>query len=51
MGEFIGLALGLLVLGIVACLLGGSLLPLLVVAAVIWTVGRFFGGFSNGRKC
>jgi hypothetical protein len=50
MEQFIGLALGLVVLGIAACLLGGSILPLLVVAAVIWTVGQFFGGFSNHNR-
>jgi hypothetical protein len=49
MEQFFGLALGLLVLGIAACLLGGSILPLLVIVAVIWTVGAVMRGFSGPR--
>ncbi len=49
MEQFIGLALGLLVLGIVASWLGSSILPLLVIVAVIWTVGAFMRGFSGPR--
>ncbi len=49
MEQFIGLALGLFVLGIVASWLGSSILPLLVVVAVIWAVGAFMQGFSGPR--
>ena len=50
MESFIKLVLGLLVLGVTASLLGGSVLPLLVVGAVIWTVWHFFCGLSGGGK-
>ena len=50
MESFLKLVLGLITLGIAASLLGGSVLPLLVVAAVIWTVWQFFCGFSGGDK-
>jgi hypothetical protein len=50
MDEFFRSALGLFIIGLVACILGGSILPLLVVVAVIWTVAHFFGGFSGGGK-
>jgi hypothetical protein len=44
-----GLALGLLVLGIVASWLGSSILPLIVIVAVVWCVGSFMRGFSGPR--
>ena len=45
MEHFIRLALGLVVVGILASLLAGNILPLLVVVAVIWTVWQFCRGF------
>ena len=48
--HFLRIVLGLVVLGITASLWGGSVLPLLVVGAVIWTLWRFFCGFSGGGK-
>ena len=48
--DFLGLALGLVVLGILAYLLSGSFLPLLVVAVVIWSVWHFVRGFSGHDK-
>jgi flagellar motor component MotA len=45
--QFIGLSVGLVIVGLAACLLGGSLLPLLEVAAVIWAVGAFMRGLSG----
>jgi hypothetical protein len=50
MEKFFGLALGLVVLGVVAWVMNGSILPFLVVLAVIWVVGRFLGGLINGNK-
>ena len=45
--DFFGLALGLVVLGILAYLFSGSFLPLLVVAVVIWLAWHFVSGFSG----
>lgn len=50
MESFIKIVLGLITVGIAASLLGGSVLPLLVMGAVIWTVWQFFSGFSGGDK-
>jgi hypothetical protein len=48
--SFLNIVLALLVVGVMACLLARSILPLLVVAAVIWTLWHFFDGFSGGGR-
>jgi hypothetical protein len=47
MKELSGIAVGLLVVGLVGALMGGSILPLLVIGAVLWALGSFLGG--SGR--
>ena len=40
----------LVVVGITASLMAGSIVPLLIVVAAIWTVAKFFDGFSGHDK-
>jgi hypothetical protein len=42
--TFGGMAILLLAIGIFAGFMGGSLLPLIVIGAVLWSVGHFVGG-------
>jgi hypothetical protein len=39
------LSLGFVIVGILASLLGGSIMPLLLMAVVIWAAAHFFAGF------
>ncbi len=50
MDDFLGLAIGLLVTGIVYWLLSGSVFPLLIVIAVIWVCGCFCDGLTGGGR-
>jgi hypothetical protein len=47
MKDFMGLALGLFLVGLVGSLMASSILPLLMVAAVAWALGHFLGGFNR----
>ena len=49
MESLLKMILGLIVLGVSASLWGGSLLPRLVVGAVIWTLWQFCCGFFGPR--
>jgi hypothetical protein len=50
MDDFLGLAIGLLVLGILLSFMGGSIMPLIVVAAVIWAGAYFYDGLTGGGR-
>ncbi len=50
MSDFIGLCLGLVVLGFVASCMSNSILPLVIVALVIWAGSRFNEGLNGGGK-
>ncbi len=50
MEQFLGLAFGLLVVGIIASWLGGSIAPLVVIGLVIWGVGAFHDGLTGGKN-
>jgi hypothetical protein len=49
-GEFMTLAVGCAVLGLVASVMGGSILPLIVLMLVVWSGSSFAGGMSGGGK-
>jgi hypothetical protein len=49
MDSFFNLALGLLALGVMAWILGGNVLPMIIVLAVIWA-GFHFNRGLNGRN-
>jgi hypothetical protein len=50
MDSLAGLAVGLLVLGILASLLEGGFVPLIVVAAVIYSLACFIGASGGHRR-
>jgi len=50
MQRYLGLSIGLLALGVISAIYGGSVLPMFVVVAVIATVGFFVSGFSKGTR-
>ena len=50
MDDLLGMAIGLIVVGILAYLMGGGVLPLISIAAVIWAGACFFQGLSGGKR-
>jgi hypothetical protein len=50
MKDITGLAVGLIVLGIVAAAMAGSAMPLLIIAAVLWAGAAFAGDFRGRGK-
>ena len=50
MKDIMGFALGLFLVGLVGSIMAGSIVPLLMVAAVAWALGHFLGGFSGGNR-
>jgi hypothetical protein len=48
MDDFLGLAIGLLVIGLAISLVGRSIMPFIVVGVVIWAGFHFYDGLTGG---